>query len=229
MKYQKGNFVVIPNKAKLKWKSPTLLAVYFRVCSFADEEWLCFPSLQTIADCAGCTSRVVIKYLKELEDLQLLLKVNRFRGNEKISNEYQIMTIEEGGSEPKSQPSELKSQGGSEPKSHRTISTSLTKSNKDRNPPPLLEEVQLYFKENWYKDDVAIRAYKFYDTADWHDSNWKKVLNRKQKMQSVWFKDETKVVLEKSKEKTEEVNKWKQEQIEKEQEAKKQYLASQSN
>lgn len=63
--------------------------------------------------------------------------------------------------------------------------------------PPSLEDVKSYFKENWYKEDVANRAYNHYNIANRHDANWKKVINRKQKMQSVWFKDENKLALSK--------------------------------
>lgn len=59
-----------------------------------------------------------------------------------------------------------------------------------------VNEVILYFKENGYKEDVAIRAFNYYNEANWHDANGKKVLNWKQKMQSVWFKDENKIKVE---------------------------------
>lgn len=56
-----------------------------------------------------------------------------------------------------------------------------------------VNEVINYFKENGYKEDVAIRAFNYYKEANWHDASGKKVLNWKQKMQSVWFKDENKI------------------------------------
>lgn len=58
--------------------------------------------------------------------------------------------------------------------------------------PPSLEQVKTYFLENWYRDDVAIRAYNGYNVADRHDTHGKKVRNRKQKMQNVRFKEENK-------------------------------------
>lgn len=59
---------------------------------------------------------------------------------------------------------------------------------------PSLDEVKEYFKTNGYKDDVAIKAFNFYDTADWVDSQGRQVKNWKQKMIGVWFKDENKIV-----------------------------------
>lgn len=64
---------------------------------------------------------------------------------------------------------------------------------KTRFTPPTLEEVKAYFKENGYREDTAERAFKGYDVAGWIDSKGKKILNWKQKMIQVWFKDENKV------------------------------------
>lgn len=199
MKYQKWQFLILPNKGLMKWKNPILQCVYMWICSFTDEDWVCFPSIRLIADCAWCSERSVDKYLKELTTLGVLVKVNRFRENEKISNEYQMMIIDSTGSAPVALGSAGDAPEGSATGAHRTKPTSLTKSIKDMQP-PTLEELQLYFKENGYRNDTATKAYKFYSSANWHDSNWKKVLNRKQKMQSVWFKDENKLILSKMQE-----------------------------
>jgi len=55
-----------------------------------------------------------------------------------------------------------------------------------------LEDVISYFKENGYSEEVAKRAYQGYAEAGWHDSRGNKILNWKQKMVHVWFKDENK-------------------------------------
>ena len=57
---------------------------------------------------------------------------------------------------------------------------------------PTIFEVIEYFKENGFDNKLAERAFNYYDSAEWKDSNGKKVLNWKQKMQSVWFKEENK-------------------------------------
>ena len=59
--------------------------------------------------------------------------------------------------------------------------------------PPEKEDVILYFKENGYSKETAIKAFQYYDTAGWKDSKGNKVRNWKQKMIAVWFKDENKV------------------------------------
>jgi hypothetical protein len=55
---------------------------------------------------------------------------------------------------------------------------------------PLLSDVVIFFTENGYSQSVAEKAYQFYQDGDWKDSNGKKVLNWKQKMRVVWFRDE---------------------------------------
>lgn len=57
---------------------------------------------------------------------------------------------------------------------------------------PTLIDVVEYFKINGYDENLASRAFKYYDTANWKDSKGKQVKNWKQKMQGVWFKEENK-------------------------------------
>lgn len=59
--------------------------------------------------------------------------------------------------------------------------------------PPTIWEVEQYFTTNQYNIATARKAWNFYEVADWHDSQGKKVRNWKQKMQSVWFKEENKM------------------------------------
>jgi hypothetical protein len=63
--------------------------------------------------------------------------------------------------------------------------------------PPFLPEVKIYFIENGYSEESAIKAFKYYNEANWVDSNGNKVRNWKQKMQGVWFKEENKIKEEK--------------------------------
>lgn len=56
--------------------------------------------------------------------------------------------------------------------------------------PPELNEVEIFFQSEGFSRELAERAFKYYADADWHDSKGNKVLNWKQKMRSVWLKDE---------------------------------------
>jgi len=62
-------------------------------------------------------------------------------------------------------------------------------------PPKILEVIE-YFKEKGYSEQAAKKAFEYYDVADWHDSKGNKVKNWRQKMQSVWFKEENKMKIE---------------------------------
>jgi hypothetical protein len=57
-----------------------------------------------------------------------------------------------------------------------------------------INEVKDYFKEKGYTEISAIKFYEYYSVADWMDGKGNKVKNWKQKAQSVWFKDENKIV-----------------------------------
>jgi hypothetical protein len=58
---------------------------------------------------------------------------------------------------------------------------------------PLIDEVILYFTDNGYTKESAVKAFNFYDVANWVDTKGNKVKNWKQKMQGVWFKEENKI------------------------------------
>jgi len=55
--------------------------------------------------------------------------------------------------------------------------------------PPTLEEFKAYCKEKGYSG-IAEKAFEYYDTADWKDSKGNQVKNWKQKLISVWFKED---------------------------------------
>jgi hypothetical protein len=59
--------------------------------------------------------------------------------------------------------------------------------------PPTVLDVKEYFFENGYTENSALKAFEYYNIAEWHDSKGNKVKNWKQKMQSVWFKEENKI------------------------------------
>lgn len=59
--------------------------------------------------------------------------------------------------------------------------------------PPKISEVISYFKENEFSEELAIRAFKYYESSNWIDSKNNKIKNWKQKMQGVWFREENKL------------------------------------
>lgn len=126
MRYEKGNFVTVPNKKVLDQLSATAQALFVWICCYADTDGVCFPSRGTLAKNLNTSDRTVDTYIKELEDKGFIQKTNRYHENEKISNEYQILIIEVG-SEKYSLGSEKNDPTPSEKSSHRTKSN-ITKS-----------------------------------------------------------------------------------------------------
>ena len=61
--------------------------------------------------------------------------------------------------------------------------------------PPSLDDVIFYFTENGYSKELAEKAFKYYETGNWKDGKGNQVKNWKQKMQSVWFKEENKTIV----------------------------------
>jgi len=64
------------------------------------------------------------------------------------------------------------------------------KPKKEKFAPPSLDEVDKFFKEHGYTN--ADKAWNYYNDGDWKDSKGNPVVNWKQKMRMVWFKDENK-------------------------------------
>ena len=59
--------------------------------------------------------------------------------------------------------------------------------------PPSQIEVINYFNQNGYSEESAVKAFKYYETGQWKDGKGNQVKNWKQKMQSVWFKEDNKI------------------------------------
>jgi hypothetical protein len=58
--------------------------------------------------------------------------------------------------------------------------------------PPSLQEFSKYFIENGFSHELAERAFKGYESANWHDSKGKPIKNWMQKCQFIWFRSENK-------------------------------------
>lgn len=59
--------------------------------------------------------------------------------------------------------------------------------------PPTCQEVENYFFENGYTKESGKKAFEYYEAGNWTDSTGKPVINWKQKVRAVWFKDENKI------------------------------------
>ena len=72
------------------------------------------------------------------------------------------------------------------------VSTNVDKTRAQKTKAPTEQEVIEFFTSNGYRSDIASNAFNYYDSASWRDSRGKAVINWKQKMRGVWFKDEHK-------------------------------------
>jgi hypothetical protein len=57
---------------------------------------------------------------------------------------------------------------------------------------PTIFEVENFFVENNFPKEKGAEAWKYYEQGNWHDNYGKPVLNWKQKMRGVWFKNDNK-------------------------------------
>lgn len=56
--------------------------------------------------------------------------------------------------------------------------------------PPTVEDVIAYCQENGFPEALARKAFLYYSEAKWHDARGQPVKNWKQKLISVWFKED---------------------------------------
>ncbi len=59
--------------------------------------------------------------------------------------------------------------------------------------PPSIDDVKQYFQEKGYREDVAVKAFEYYELGNWKDSRGNPVKNWKQKMFTNWMKPEYKI------------------------------------
>lgn len=99
-KFQKGTFVMVPNKHVLKGLPSYVQSVFMWLNSFSDGDGLCFPSRTTLAESAGCSVRSVDNALETLTNLGLIeirSRKNPQNPKQNLTSVYQIMTLENGG------------------------------------------------------------------------------------------------------------------------------------
>jgi hypothetical protein len=136
------------------------------------------------------------------------IKSENFKGIVKTysldkGNEYELLIHELGStkSEPPNKQVVQNLNQGSMNSEHtkETLKETIQKKG-DKSPIPSLSEVKEYFKQNGYKEEVAVKAFNIYNASVedhpkrkyWRDSRDNLIKNWKLKMQSVWFKEENK-------------------------------------
>ena len=189
-------------------------AVYCLLVSYAGEKESCFPSLKTMCDDLQISKPTVIKSLKELIKIGFLV-ADRTRTvmGDFANNVYYPMYIlqndmvvnkVDNGEQLQLLPvvNEVDTKNNSLKKGlskDKPVKQTGLKSKKEKKfIPPTPQEVIDYFKQKGYTAEAAKRAHEYYDCADWKDAKGQPVLSWKQKMISVWFKEENKITEEKT-------------------------------
>lgn len=89
MKYQKGNFAVVPNIQHLHLLKPASVAVWVALCSFADDQGRCWPSISQLRERSGVSRRAIVNSISELE-AKKFLSIQKFAGK---GNKYQLLGL----------------------------------------------------------------------------------------------------------------------------------------
>lgn len=132
MKYKKDSFIVIPNKDAIAGQKPDVQAVYFWICNFANKDGSCFPSIATLSKNAGASRRRVFECIKELETIGVISKETRKKGKQNMTNVYQLMIVDGGGSAGHALGSAADALGGGAPHAQRTqLSSELNQNNSE--------------------------------------------------------------------------------------------------
>lgn len=93
-KYEKGTFVVVPNRQMLRGMKPSAQSVFFWLCSFADAIGTCFPSHSTLGQHAGISVSTVKRSLALLAARGMLrIMPRRSQRGDPLSNVYQILIL----------------------------------------------------------------------------------------------------------------------------------------
>jgi hypothetical protein len=223
MKYEKGSFTTVPFTDRLKGLSPIIQVIYLWMCKHANEDGQCFPSQKLLAYECGIDRKTINRYIPIMIEKGLLLQDKRYSGNQEITSMYHIgigstsqvqgsTSQVQGGSTSQVQGTKYTSLTKSKELRARVKETGKQEAKPNDGIPPSLDaiqnseprpkktntyptcgaEVTEYAKSNGYAVDGE-RIFKYYNDADWYDSHGKKVRSWKQKVLSVWCKQENKI------------------------------------
>jgi len=94
-RFNKGEFILVPNKSVLKGMKPQLQCLFMWLCEYSDiDDSTCYPSRKRLASDCGVSLRTIDGYIKELIEAGLISKENRFSDNEKLTNLYTVLELE---------------------------------------------------------------------------------------------------------------------------------------
>jgi hypothetical protein len=96
-RYQKGEFLLTPNKSNLRGQEPAVQVVFIWLAEHSDDNDVSYPSRTTLAAECGISVRTLDRAMLKLVELGLIMKKPRFNENKQTSNLYQVLIKEQGG------------------------------------------------------------------------------------------------------------------------------------
>jgi hypothetical protein len=91
MKYNKGEFITVPNKSQIRGLEPTLQVLFMWLCDHSDNNMESFPSRRLLAEECGISVRTLDRGIQELVKLGYIVKTARSNGMEQITNLYEVV------------------------------------------------------------------------------------------------------------------------------------------
>lgn len=93
MKYERGSFIVVPSREKLRGMPVPAQALYMWMCAYANEEGECFPSKERLAKDCDCSRDTIDRMTNLLVERGLLKMESRFKGKEQLTNLYTVLIV----------------------------------------------------------------------------------------------------------------------------------------
>lgn len=93
MKYQKGEFITIPNKSALRGLSPNLQVLFLWLCDHSDDNNQSFPSRKVLAVECGMSIDTLDRGMQKLVQLGMVQKTKRYNSSEQTTNLYEILIL----------------------------------------------------------------------------------------------------------------------------------------
>lgn len=94
MKFNKGEFTLVPSKTARRGLKPALQVVYMWLADHANDNMECYPSRNVLAEECGVSVDTLDDTIKKLIDLELIEKEDRYHNSTQISNLYTINIVE---------------------------------------------------------------------------------------------------------------------------------------
>ncbi len=174
--------------------------------ALSNSKGYCFASNKYLADLIGVKKDSVTKMLQKLEDYGFIGRVVKIDKDGMVT--FRSITVFENPVEKTPLPS--REMGGTLQQDEEYTPVGLVysidynkedikdnnisaKSKKKGFVPPTEDDVKVFFRENGYNEETAIKSYRHYVELGWTDSYGNKVLNWKSKMRNNWFKDQYKI------------------------------------